>query len=109
MAEKYTKSIDIATDLAGGDNDFLMFSTNSPLVGAVITISGLTGVLGAIDLTEANDKDTSFPISGAQIAVPANGTEKVQTVTGCSLVIAGIRIAKGTATAGTIVIESGSK
>ena len=108
MAEKFKITIDIAT-LSAGDNDIIMFSTNAPLVGAVITISGLTGVLGAIDLTESNDNATFFEIAGAQIAVPGNGIEKVETVTGCSLLFAGIRIAKGTATAGTIVIEAGSK
>ena len=102
-------TLDIATDLAAGDNDLLLFSTDGVILTAIVTISGLVGVLGAIDLTESYDGLTFYEISGAQIAVPANGSEKVNTLNGCGLVFGGIRIDKGAATAGTIVIEANSK
>ena len=55
MAEqKILAQIDIST-LSAGDNDILFFYTGSLHLKAIVTIAGLTGVLGAIDLLEIDD------------------------------------------------------
>jgi len=102
------RTIDIA-DLSAGDNDLRLMSTDSAQYAVHVTVSGLAGALANMDLLESGNGSAWFEIGSTTIAAPGAGEHQASTAAGLTLLFAGIRIDKGTATAGTIVINAVSK